>query len=57
LVEAQIIESKKAYTELTIDNIKGLDPVIDDFERLRGNINSTEFLTTISRIYTYISEL
>ena len=57
LVESQIIESKKAYTELTIDNIKDLDPVIADFERLRSDINSTEFLTTISRIYTYISEL
>ena len=57
LVEGQIIESKKAYTDLTIDNIKDLDQVIADFETQRSNINSTEFLTTISRIYTYISEL
>jgi hypothetical protein len=41
LVEGQIIESKKAYTNLTIDNIKDLDPVIEDFKNLRNNLNST----------------
>ena len=34
-----------------------MDRVIDEFERLRGDFNSTDFLTTISRLYTYISEL
>ena len=52
-----IVKSKKAYTKLTIRNIKDMDKVIDDFERLQGDFNSTEFLTTISRLYTYISEL
>lgn len=52
-----IAESKRAYTKLTISNIKDMDKVIDDFERLQGDFNSTEFLTTISRLYTYISEL
>jgi len=56
-VSELIIESKKAYTKLTIGNIKDMDKVIDDFERLQGDFNSTEFLTTISRLYTYISEL
>jgi hypothetical protein len=49
--------SKKSYTKLTIDNIKDMNRIIDDFERLRGEFDSTEFLTTISRLYTYISEL
>jgi len=56
-VDEQIIASKKSYTKLTIDNIKDMDRVIDEFERLRGDFNSTDFLTTISRLYTYISEL
>jgi hypothetical protein len=56
-VEEQITESKKAYTELTIENVKNLDPIIENFEKLRNDPNSTEFLTTISRLYTYISEL
>jgi len=56
-VEEQISESKKAYTELTIENIKNLNPVIEKFSQLKNDPNSTEFLTTISRLYTYISEL
>jgi hypothetical protein len=56
-VDEQIIASKKAYTKLTIDNLKDMDQVIDKFERLSGDFNSTDFLTTISRLYTYISEL
>lgn len=56
-VDEQIIASKKSYTKLTIDNIKDMNKVIDEFERLKGDFNSTEFLTAISRLYTYISEL
>jgi hypothetical protein len=55
--EEQIKDSKKAYTKLTIENIKLLDKVIDDFQRLKDDFNSIEFLKTISRLYTYISEL
>jgi len=31
--------------------------VIAQFEALDGDFNSTQFLTTISRLFTYISEL
>lgn len=56
-VDEQILGSKTSYTKLTIDNINDMNRIIDDFERLRGEFDSTEFLTTISRLYTYISEL
>ena len=56
-VDELIISSKKSYTQLTIDNIRDMNKVVDAFERLRGDFNSIEFLTTISRLYTYISEL
>jgi hypothetical protein len=56
-VEEMIMESKKSYTQITIDNINDMNKVVDDFERLSGDFNSTAFLTTLSRLYTYISEL
>jgi hypothetical protein len=56
-VDELIIESKKAYTKLTIDNINDLNQVIDDFEKLITDFNEIKFLTTISRLYTYISGL
>jgi hypothetical protein len=34
-----------------------MNRVVGDFEKLCGDFNSTSFLTTISRLYTYISEL
>ena len=56
-VNEQIIKNKKAYTELTISNIKDIDHVIDDFDKLNGDFNHVSFLTSISRLFTYISEL
>ena len=56
-IDEQIIRNKKAYTSLTISNIKDINKVIAQFEMLDGDFNSTQFLTTISRLFTYISEL
>lgn len=42
---------------MTIENIVNLNKVIDKLEDYSGDLNSTEFLTSISRLYTFISEL
>lgn len=55
--EQVIIENKRAFTEMTIENILNLNKVIDKLEGHSGDLNSTEFLTSISRLYTFISEL
>jgi hypothetical protein len=52
-----ILKNKRAYTELTISNIKDIDAVITTFISQDGDFNKTEFLTSISRLFTYISEL
>ncbi len=54
--EEHIKDSKKAYKKLTIENIKLLDKVIDDFQRLKDDFNSIEFLKKISRLHSYISK-
>jgi len=56
-VEELIVRNKKDFTALTISNIKDINKVIAQFETLDGDFNSTQFLTTISRLFTYISEL
>jgi hypothetical protein len=55
--EATISENKKAFTDMTIENIVNLNKVIDKLEDHCSDLNSTEFLTSISRLYTFISEL
>jgi len=42
---------------LTINNLKDINKVIDKFESFNGDFNKKHFLTTISRLFTYISEL
>lgn len=56
-VEEVLLKNKKSYTAMTIRNILDTNETIDRFDQLKNSFNSTEFLTTISRLYTYISEL
>jgi hypothetical protein len=56
-VNESILKNKRAYNSLTISNIKDIDPYIKKLEEFDGNFNSNDFLTTISRLFTYISEL
>jgi hypothetical protein len=56
-IDDVIVRNKKAYTALTISNIRDIEKVIVQFEALDGDFHSTQFLTTISRLFTYISEL
>ena len=56
-VEEVLLTNKRSYTAMTIRNILDTNEIIDRFDQLKTNFNSTEFLTTISRLYTYISEL